>query len=80
LNEILIGYDKDQDFNDINISPKVIENFVNIKYFYCPFEEIPKVDGMKGFLHIKELRRSGYYYCYKNGENNSCLLFLVLLL
>jgi hypothetical protein len=42
---------------DINLSPDVINKFVNINEFSCRYGEIKPVDGVKGFLHIRELRK-----------------------
>jgi hypothetical protein len=42
-------------FNDINLSPAVIEMFVNIEEFRIHISLLP-IDGVKGFLHMLELR------------------------
>jgi hypothetical protein len=56
LNKIhIVGYYESL-YHDINLSPAIIDKFVNINEFYCSYENISPVKGVKGFLYIKELR------------------------
>ena len=57
LNEINFGVYIDESFNDINLSPDIIEKFVKINKFELFSKNIiVPVEEVEGFLHIKELR------------------------
>ena len=59
LNKISFENDNDDDddiFNDINLSPNIIDKFLNISEFQSDVNIIP-VDGVKGFLYILDLRK-----------------------
>jgi hypothetical protein len=54
LNEIIIENKNNTVFIDFNLSPEVIEKFVNIKEFQLIGYIIP-VDGVKGIIYIQKL-------------------------
>jgi hypothetical protein len=56
LNEISIELFGARVIDDVNLSPLIIEKFVNIKEFQF-FVKLKPVDGVKGFLYVRELRR-----------------------